>query len=142
MSIQFLWDEAYTVGNSKVDEQHKRIFELANSLPEVANEENIKRIIWTMFKHANEHFAIEEKMMKEIGYPKLAEHRELHDELITKLSHISTHSFDNDQSAFQFKKFIYDWIIEHIMNADKEYFRFVHEKRARTFSGSMDNDKQ
>ena len=130
MSIQFLWDETYTVGNPNFDEQHKRIFEIANSLPEVVDEELIKNIIWRLFKHTNEHFVTEEKMMKDIGYPKLAEHRQLHDELITKLSDISTQSFGSDQSVFQFKKFIYDWIIEHIMNADNGYFRFVQKKRA------------
>jgi len=130
MGIQFLWDETYTVGNPTLDEQHKRIFELANSLPEVVDEELIKGILWRLFKHVNEHFATEEKMMKDIGYPKLVEHRKLHDELITKLSDISTHSFDTDQSIFQFKKFIYDWIIEHIMNVDRDYFRFAQEKKA------------
>ena len=130
MSIKFLWDETYTVGNPAFDEQHKRIFEIANSLPEVVDEELIKNIIWRLFKHVNEHFVTEEKMMKDISYPRLAEHRQLHDELITKLSDISTQSFDSDQSIFEFKKFIYDWIIEHIMNADNGYFRFVQEKRA------------
>jgi len=130
MSIKFLWDKRYTVGNPSFDEQHKRIFEIANSLPEVVDEELIKNIIWRLFKHVNEHFATEEKMMKDISYPRLAEHRQLHDELITKLSDISTQSFGSDQSVFQFKKFIYDWIIEHIMNADNGYFRFVQKKRA------------
>ena len=131
MSIQFLWHERYTVGSPEFDEQHKRIFDLANSLPEEASEEEIKRIIWRLFKHANEHFTIEENMMKEMGYPQLSEHRKLHDELITKLSQISTYSFDNDQALFQFKKFIYDWIIEHIMNADKDYFRYVQKKKKK-----------
>ena len=138
MGIQFLWDETYTVGNPTLDEQHKRIFELANSLPEVVDKELIKGILWRLFKHVNEHFATEEKMMKDIGYPKLVEHRKLHDELITKLSDISTHSFDSDQSIFQFKKFIYDWIIEHIMNADKDYFRFVQNKKDNEIEIKLD----
>ena len=129
MSIKFLWNEKYSIGNPEFDEQHKRIFDLANSLTEETNVEEIKRIIWRMFKHTNEHFVAEENMMKEMGYPQLFEHRKLHDELITKLSQISTHSFDNDQAVFQFRKFIYDWIIDHIMNADKNYFSYVKEKK-------------
>jgi hemerythrin len=142
MSIHFLWDKTYTIGNPDLDEQHKRIFELANSLPEVLNEGDIKQIIWRMFKHVHEHFVREEKMMKEIGYPQLAEHRKLHDELITRLSDISTHSFDSDQSVFEFKKFIYDWIIDHIMNIDKGYFRFVQAKKAKSSYSSNDGDRQ
>ena len=109
MSIQFTWDKIYSVGNPNLDEQHQRMFELANSLSEMTDEGHIKRTIWRMFKHVHEHFASEENMMKEIDYPQLAEHRELHNDLITKLSNISTHSFDSEQSIFQFRKFIYDW---------------------------------
>jgi len=108
------------------------MFELANSLPEVTDEGDIKGIIMRMFNHTREHFADEENMMKRIGYPKRAEHRKLHEVLITKLSNISTHSFDGDQSVFKFKKFIYDWVIDHIMNHDKDYFRFTQEKRTET----------
>ena len=60
--------------------------------------------------------------MKQIGYPKLDEHKELHERLVTKLSDLSTHSFDTDQSVSQFQKFVYDWLVDHIMKHDKEYF--------------------
>ena len=128
MSIQFIWTDDYAVGNPALDEQHQRMFALANSLSEILSVEQIKKSIWHMFKHLNDHFSDEEKMMKEIDYPKLSEHRELHNELITKLSDISSYSFDSDESIFKFKKFIYDWLVEHIMIADKDYFRFLQNK--------------
>ena len=132
MSIQFTWDNTYSVGSPDLDEQHRRMFELANSLAEMTDEGRIKHTIWRMFKHVHEHFAHEENMMKEIGYTQLNEHRELHNELITKLSDISTRTFDSQESLFQFQKFIYDWIINHIMIADKDYFLFAQGQRPKT----------
>ena len=41
-------------------------------------------------------------MRKEIDYHKLSNHRELHNELITKMSDIGSYSFDSDESIFQF----------------------------------------
>jgi len=32
MSIQFIWNEEYSVGNTKLDAQHQRIFKLGNEI--------------------------------------------------------------------------------------------------------------
>ena len=131
MSIKLIWNDSCSVGNKKLDNQHKRMFDLANSLPEHLGQQLIDRIIMDLYKHTNEHFTLEEQMMQEIGYPKIDEHKELHNDLITKLNNISTQSFNDDQSVFDFKKFIYYWVIDHIINNDRDYFRFARQKQER-----------
>ena len=128
MSIQFVWDKSLTVGNPDLDEQHQKVFELANSLSNDSDEGQMKRTILQIFKHLTKHFSDEENMMKEIGYPKRAEHQELHNELITKLSDIKMISLSAGEPVIQFKKFIFEWITDHIMNADKEYFLFQQKQ--------------
>jgi len=131
MPIQFIWNESYSVGNSEIDQQHQSWFDLANSLPEKLDRVLIKHTIMDLFTYTRKHFTAEETMMLEIGYPKLDAHKVLHDDLITKLSEIGLESFQGDQSVFAFKKFIYDWIIDHIMRHDKDYFRFVQQKQSQ-----------
>ena len=131
MTIRFEWDEFYSVGNSDIDNQHKFVFNSANSLPEDLFKKDINRIIMTFFKHTRKHFAAEEKMMVEIEYPKISEHRELHNELVTKLNKISKSSFESDDDVYVFKKFIYDWIIDHILIHDKDYFRFNRDRKIK-----------
>ena len=97
------------------------MFDLVNTLPEQLEPQRINKIIMDLYKHTRLHFDFEEQMMREIGFPNVEEHRELHNGLITKLNDISTHSFDDDQSVADFKKFIYNWVFDHIMNQDKEY---------------------
>jgi hemerythrin len=128
MKITFEWDETYAVGNDDIDEQHKKLFTLAKSVSDMTDAKQVKSHIMDLFKYTREHFCAEEQMMKQIGYPKLDEHKELHEELITKLSNLSTPSFDTDQSISQFQKFVYDWLVDHIMNHDKEYFHFNSKK--------------
>jgi hemerythrin len=56
MGIQFIWDSSYSVGRDDIDDQHKRIFEMANSLPEVMDCETWKRSVMALYKHTREHF--------------------------------------------------------------------------------------
>ena len=45
MSIQFVREDKYSVGNPEIDQQHKGMFELGNSLPEVLSAQDMKPIV-------------------------------------------------------------------------------------------------
>ncbi len=124
MTIQFVWDDKYSVKNPEIDQQHKGMFELGSQLSEVSDIRDIKSIIMRLYKYTREHFSYEEKMMRSIGFPLLAEHTLLHENLITKLNKISSESIDTDEDVHRFKRFIWDWLIDHIMNEDKKYIQF------------------
>ncbi len=128
MKITCEWNETYAVGNDNIDEQHKKLFALAKSVSDMTDTKQVKSRFMDLFKYTREHFCAEEQMMEHMGYPKLNEHRELHEELITKLSNLSTRSFDTDHFISQFQKFVYDWLVDHIMNHDKEYSYFNSKK--------------
>ena len=128
MSIQFIWENKYSVGNPAIDQQHKGMFELGNDLPEVLNAQEIKPIIMRLYKYTREHFSMEEEMMKSIKFPLLAEHIKLHEELISKLNKISKIPFNTDKEVLRFKQFVYGWLIDHILTEDTRYFKFSQEK--------------
>ncbi len=129
MPIQFVWDVRYEVGHPDIDRQHRELFDLANALPEELTPVAGGKVIMALFRHINSHFALEEEKMRMIGYPKLVEHQEQHNALIEKLDKACGEPLDTDESVFFFKKFVYDWVIEHIMFQDRGYFRYVQEKR-------------
>ena len=128
MSIQFIWENKYSVGNSKIDNQHKEMFKLGNDLPEVLNAQEINPIIMRLYKYTREHFSLEEEMMKSIKFPLLTEHITLHEELISKLNEISSRPFNTDKEVLRFKEFVYGWLIEHILYEDMQYFKFNQEQ--------------
>jgi hemerythrin len=125
MGVQFIWSDEYSVGNAEIDNQHKHLFLVANSLPEKPEVPEIRKIIMTFFKYVREHFTAEERMMKEIGFPEAASHRELHEVLISKLSAVAEGPLAGDAAADGFKQFVRDWITDHILNHDMRYFRFA-----------------
>jgi len=128
MSIRFEWDDSFSVANEEIDQQHKRLFELANSIGDDLNQQRIKRIIMDLYKYIREHFSAEEQMMQKISYPKFEEHKKLHEDLITKLNTISAQSINDDESVSAFITFVYDWLTHHILNKDKDYMRFSQAK--------------
>ncbi|MCP4670155.1 MAG: hemerythrin family protein [Desulfobacula sp.] len=129
MSIRFEWDDSFSVANEKIDQQHKMLFELANSIRDDLNQPGIKKIIMDLYQYTREHFTAEEQMMQRISYPKLEEHKELHGDLITKLNTLSAQSFEDDESVNNFITFVYDWLTHHILNRDMDYMRFAHDKK-------------
>jgi hemerythrin len=100
------------------------MFERANALKEDLTEKQVRKIVMELYRYTREHFTEEEKMMQVSGYPKRKEHIRLHNELITRLNAVSNQPFDNNEAIWVFKKFVYDWLTEHILYHDKDYFRF------------------
>lgn len=129
MNMTFLWNDTYSVGNPEIDEQHKRMFDLANRLPELSGEADIKPVIMRLYKYTREHFSHEEEEMRSIGFPLLDEHILQHDDLITQLNKISSQPVITDDDIYVFKKFICEWLILHIMIEDNKYFQFSRERK-------------
>lgn len=129
MTILFQWSDEYSVGDADIDNQHKMIIEIANSLNEELSVEEVKAILLKLVHHSKDHFLCEEKMMESMDYPDLEEHRKLHTEMVTTLADFCLKKYESPEEVHEFRKFVYNWIIDHLLHHDKKLFRFVQEKR-------------
>jgi len=121
------WEEKYSVGNKEIDNQHKKLFNLANTI-ELAKKSHVTKIIMGLYKYTRRHFTAEEKMMEESGYPYLLEHKELHDDLITKLNKISeTAEMGQDIDMEKLRVFVFEWLTDHILKQDKDYMGYLRD---------------
>jgi hemerythrin len=135
MPIKFVWDKSYSVGNEMIDTQHRHLFDLGNDMQNIQLCD-VTRTIMNLYKHTIEHFDTEEQHMKAIGYPKLEQHRELHNGLITGLNNLIEKPIATNVGLESLKKFVYNWIIDHILNQDKKYFEFYQEQTRPNFAVS------
>jgi hemerythrin len=94
-----------------------------------------------LHKHTSQYFDTEEQHMKAIGYPKLEQHRELHNGLITGLNNLIEKPINTNLGLEGLKKFVYNWIIDHILNHDKKYFEFYQEQ-ARPIAAGTASDRR
>ena len=131
MPVRFIWDESYSVGHAELDAQHRRIFEVANSLPETLDEAARRRTVAMLYLHAHRHFEAEERVMREAGFPGLEEHCRLHQEMIAQLDQVNSQTLVTDDSAVRVKQIVYNWLTAHVLTADMAYARFLRDQQKK-----------
>ena len=126
-----VWDNAYSVGFDPIDDQHKELVKMINELFESCKQGAAvadKAFMQTVKKaaaYARDHFSNEDKYMVEAGYPKLSEHRKLHDDFLnTVLKSIQDFSAGNKE-PIELARFLKQWLLTHIAEADKQYAPYL-----------------
>jgi len=90
LRASFRWKDDYKVDNLLIDTEHKQLFDIAFSAFEVVDDEKrnkkIKSVILDLYDYMKKHFNHEEAFMKELNYPKIEEHKLLHQNIINTLN--------------------------------------------------------
>lgn len=122
------WKPEYDLGIPIIDEQHRGIVSIINSLYYGMQNNHIndllEPIIGMMQDYTLVHFQIEETFLKASAYPDTKNHLDLHQELITKLRIIGNKSM-LDKEPYQLMEFLKKWWIHHICVADVTYKDYV-----------------
>lgn len=122
------WKEEYTMGVSQIDEQHRKLFEIAAKIHELLKNElysdkfdKIMELIGELKAYTIFHFQSEEEYMRQIGYKKFLTHKVDHDDFIDKINHVDFNAVDENQNAYilEILDFVVKWIDEHILEKDK-----------------------
>ena len=71
--------------------------------------------------YVEEHFTFEEAFLRQHRYPKLEEHIEEHQKIMTDLSHLTQRVLDGGDIDQELLGLIREWIITHIGVEDVEY---------------------
>lgn len=126
----FSWNDSYSVSVSQFDEQHKMLFKLINDLHEAMSQgkgrEKMSGITAELLQYTKNHFRDEEAALLRANYPKLIEHKKLHENFTAKV-----HEFDKDCRSGQSNVslnvmvFLRDWLSDHILKTDKQYVTYL-----------------
>lgn len=120
--------EEYYIGVEFIDQQHKKLFEIANrAFVLLKNEyiadkfDEIVEVITELKDYTAQHFHDEEEYMLSLGYKKLLSHKVEHDEFIEKINSIDFDNLDRNQtqSLIDILDFLNDWLVHHILERDK-----------------------
>jgi hemerythrin-like metal-binding protein len=124
----FEWTDEYLVGISAVDFQHKRIFDCIVGILDGPSDDDRLRAeagILKLLGLLQEHFSLEETMMRTLNYPELerhiGEHRQFHADV-----HGLAEKFLRNKGGVsgQAIKAAQRWLKEHIMTSDHHYADF------------------
>lgn len=129
------WSSQYSVHDSKMDEQHQHLFSLVNALHEaIFNKTHkvvVKQTVHALLEYTQRHFADEEKLMQHYGYPKHSQHKAEHDALLGAVQAFGAKLGAGDVStaADMLQFLVSDWLVRHILSADKDYGFFIQKCR-------------
>jgi len=117
------WSRAIETGLSEIDDQHRRLFELAATFRGEGDQIRVMRALATLADYANTHLRDEEAMLREIGYAGLAEHQRQHAQFRAMLRQLldDARKLSLDDIASRIEDLINGWFYRHILTVDIEY---------------------
>lgn len=118
----------FKTGIPQIDEEHKRLFEIADEIYELKNDEfvhdkydRIRDILDELREYTNTHFAHEEEYMEAIGYSQMFMQKVQHDALRQQMAEWDLDSLDEnqDETIDKILQIVTDWLVAHILGYDK-----------------------
>lgn len=137
----FEWKDSYNCGVKRIDDEHKRLFEIGESVYELIINENhvdyfgdVLNLIEDLKEYTVYHFEDEERIMQLYDYPEYKSQKIAHDAFINRIESLNLEELDEDiqKSVLKLLDFIYEWISEHILGMDlkiKDYFESLKPKK-------------
>jgi len=119
------WKDGYRVGDELIDQQHQRMFELANAMHDAKDQAELRLAAIRLYQHVREHFADEESLMRKVGFPGYAEHVESHNKMLAALNSVSQSIGRNEAKPDVVSALLMNWTLNHIPFADAQVASYI-----------------
>ncbi len=127
----FPWSPDYCVGIRLIDNDHKDLVDTVNELHDAIEnwqaDEAVGRSLTMLANYVRDHFAREEQLMADYGYPELAAHQDLHAALRRRVHAIRlVHASEPLRiDPARLLDFLRDWLVNHILKSDLQYVPYM-----------------
>jgi hemerythrin len=133
------WREEYSFGQTVVDTAHKNLLADMNSLARAVNVGawDMAPPLLAQIQFAAAHdFMIEEQLMMEDGYPFLDLHTRQHQRFFEYFGELRREIERGEENriylAFRVKRLLSDWLVNHILNADRHYGHYLRSRHQKS----------
>jgi methyl-accepting chemotaxis protein len=126
------WSAGLSVNITQIDDQHKKLIGMINELHKAMklkkSNSAMGSILDRLADYTVTHFATEEKLFAQYGYPEEKAHVELHRKLVAQVVDIQKKfKSGNAMISMELMAFLKDWLVNHIQGTDKKYSSFLRE---------------
>lgn len=125
------WRDEFSVGIDEVDHEHRELIDLIarlqKELESGAGRHEVIVYLGEIYAQIASHFALEEKMMRETGYPAYADHKEDHETLLDDLRDIMDEVEDDGiLDGVRLTDDLDRWFSDHFRTHDAKLHRSGH----------------
>lgn len=125
------WKDAFKCGNPSVDHEHEVLINLINEMhgkagadcsPDSAKD-TIKQYLGEIHALIEAHFALEEKIMRDIGFKGYAAHKENHEKLLDEIRDIMEGVTEDSSADYEkdLTKSMNRWFGVHFATYDRDF---------------------
>ncbi|MDD3115058.1 MAG: hemerythrin family protein [Anaerovibrio sp.] len=127
--MKYEFTDDYLTGIESIDEQHARLFEIANQAYDLLTDQfvtdkydEIVRVLEELREYTKYHFKHEEDYMKSINYPKRFSQLHQHAQFISRLESYNLEEIDmaQQEGLLEILDFLASWLQGHIKGMDKK----------------------
>ena len=128
-----VWNDSFSVGIKQIDDQHRKLLGLVNSLFDAMKEGKGKDImgdiLTDLITYTVFHFSTEEIYFKKYRYPDSSKHKQEHRYLTEKATDLKE-KFDKGEAIItvEVMQFLKDWLNNHILRTDRQYSPYLNGK--------------
>ncbi len=129
----FPWEGKYVLGLEEIDDQHRKLVNMINSLHEGLRDGKGREVTGTVLKSMMEyalyHFKTEEDLMQRFGFDGFTEHRAEHLTFMESVDGMAKrHEAGEYLVSLELNDFLKDWLADHILLTDRKYAPFLRSK--------------
>jgi hemerythrin len=124
------WSPDLALGSSRIDGQHKHLFELVDALRAAMMEGRGRAVVGDVVAkletYTKTHFALEEELLSAASYPHLAEHLRQHQAFTAKVAALrSAVEGGSPTASIDTLTYLSGWLAEHVRTSDRRYAPFL-----------------
>ena len=130
--MAYVWDSSLETGYDKVDNQHKQLVKAVNNLMDASEsgkgDKAVMETLEFLTGYAIKHFADEEKLQTQYGYPDYLNHKRIHDEFKGVVGELTQRVVNEGPTAEiidEVSSTIGAWLLNHIKGDDFRMAAFV-----------------
>ncbi len=124
------WKDRYNIGYKYIDAQHRVLLDLLNELIDLidagGSPAGVSSIFQRLCSYALTHFTNEERYLRAVGYPGLAQQETEHATFVNQLLAFDQSYDPSDPRLLEeTRSFLQHWYLDHILRSDMAYASFV-----------------
>jgi len=134
-TAEYVWNKTFAVGNDQIDAQHKELFSALSNLIRACGSRDKKLFrnnIEFVGNYVSKHFADEEEIQRNVGYPEYQQHKQIHDEYKDTMKRLSSQWLSmgpSEKTLTEIRANIGSWLINHIKVQDVKIGAFIRSKK-------------